>query len=310
MFTTYTVADFRPQSAKRLRALPSPTAAPFAAMPTGAEPTVSDSPKINDQNTARQSAELQTPAQTSPSARTVSKTGCTSTKLGSVMPFAPLPVKCKPSEDSATGVGQHSSLGTETPGPGAAQPSGLQRIKTDVAGVQAVLSPEDWEQHKSNLPPGYGSIQTIGPSSKKLTISVADRGQPLSQIGLRNFMTVLATADGATKSRPLLPSQIRALSELFGKASIGDNQHTNTNRWMPYTFKMFSASAFIVNGRPVVEVEGQFVDVNGQRVREHIGLYTLQRNRVTRIFLDATSKDDYIYGRWLYKYLLKTIEWS
>lgn len=123
-------------------------------------------------------------------------------------------------------------------------------------------------------------------------------------------MNVLATADGATKSRPLLPSQIRSLSELFGKASVGDNQHSNTNRWMPYTFKMFSASAFIVNGRPVIEVEGQFVDTNGQRIRDHIGLYTMQRNKVSRIFLDASSKDDYIYGRWLYKCLLRTIEWS
>jgi|AGTN01.1.fsa_nt_gi hypothetical protein len=305
MFTTYTVADFRPQSAKGLHALPSPTAAPFAATPTGTgslEPAAHVAPAAPlTPSKPSASPKPPAPAETTPVATTVGKTGWKSTKLGSVVPFAPLPPNTEPYAKPATE--QPSGLGT-------APPSGLQRLPIDAAGVQAILVPEEWEQHKSNLPPGYGSIQTIGPTSKKLTISVADRGQPLSQSGLRNFMNVLATADGATKSRPLLPSQIKSLSELFGKASIGDNQHTNTNRWMPYTFKMFSASAFIVNGRPVIEVEGQFVDANGQRIRDHIGLYTMQRNKVSRIFLDATSKDDYIYGRWLYKYLLKTIEWS
>ncbi len=197
----------------------------------------------------------------------------------------------------------------------AANTGGQTRHEVDVAGVKSVEVPSNWSQTTESYLGGRGLISTFSPGGNTdVVLSVLDKGSRLNQDQTNALDAVLNLADHNGRPRVLLPSQIKSITEALGTTTVGDNQYTNTAKPPDPTspvFKIMSAQVITVDGKPVVEVDGQFVNENGQRVRDYIGIFGKgDGGHVNQMFLQSSSKDEYIKGRKVYKDALQSLDWK
>ena len=158
-------------------------------------------------------------------------------------------------------------------------------------------------------------ISTFSPGGKSdLVLSVLDKGTKLNAAQANNFDEVLALADPNGRPKLLLPSQIKSISDALGKTAVGDNQYANAAKPPAPSapvFKIQSTQVITVAGKPVVEVEGQFVDQNGKGIKEFVGIFGKgDDGKVNQMFMQTSSKDEFIKGRKVYKHALESLEWQ
>ena len=136
------------------------------------------------------------------------------------------------------------------------------------------------------------------PANADVTLNFYDRGHELGPAGKKSFQDILERKGGSEKAQPLLPSEVAALSEVFGINSVGDNQFSNGNKAggaAGPVFHLDMAYAQKVQGHRSVFVEGRFVDENGAPQREFVGAYIEGANgagsRVQEVYLEGSFSD-------------------
>lgn len=192
---------------------------------------------------------------------------------------------------------------------------GAESSKHDIgiAGIRSMDLPDSWSQTRE-VYQTRGDRMTFTPAGQgDLALTVINKGRSLNDTQLANFDAVLATADQSGRPKVLLPSQIRSITDALDKTTVGDNQYVNSARPPDPTspvFKVTSAQVITVDGRPVVEIEGQFLDENGQRIKDYIGMFgKIEGNKVGQVFVQSSSKDEFIRGRKVYKDALSSLDW-
>lgn len=189
------------------------------------------------------------------------------------------------------------------------------REEVNVAGIKSIDVPNSWSQSTEGYLGGRGLISTFSPGGNSdMVLSVLDKGTRLNQAQQSNLDSVLSLADPAGRPRVLLPAQIRSVTDALGKTTVGDNQYVNTAKPpdpAAPVFRISSAQVITVDGKPVIEVEGQFMDENGQRLKDYIGIYGKgDDGKINQMFLQTSSKDEYLKGRKIYKDALQTLDWK
>lgn len=136
------------------------------------------------------------------------------------------------------------------------------------------------------------------PDNSDVTLNFYDRGHELSREADKSFQEILSRKGGSGKAQPLLPSEVEALSEVFGVNSVGDNQFSNKNKTGGAAGPVFNidmAYGMEVRGHRSIFVEGRFLDGNGVPEREFIGAYIEGSNgaasRVQEVYLEGSFSE-------------------
>lgn len=197
----------------------------------------------------------------------------------------------------------------------ASQTGGQGRHEVNVSGIKSVDVPNSWTQTTDSYLGGRGLVSTFSPGGNSdMVLSVLDKGTRLNADQSKNLDSVLSLADSNGRPKVLLPSQIRSVTDALGKTTVGDNQYVNTAKPpdpAAPVFKIMAAQVITVDGRPVIEVEGQFLDENGQRLKDYIGIYGKgEDGKINQMFMQTSSKDEYLKGRKIYKDALQSLDWK
>jgi len=138
-------------------------------------------------------------------------------------------------------------------------------------------------------------------------------GLPVSENAEQAFLRLLQSKPADTRPQVLLPSEIRALSEVLGMSSpVGNNQFT------PHTvspdFYLLDASTMKVNGETVLWVEG---NLNSHGVlKSYIGIFmdggrdpVTGREKIEEVTMQAPPEECFNYRR-TFKDVVGSISWS
>lgn len=149
--------------------------------------------------------------------------------------------------------------------------------------IKGLEAPAGWQpgaSEKNGL--GPRSLETFHPPGEPdVTMSVFNRGMPVSDASAAAFREILARKPAHAGAQALTPDEIRSLREIMGQNNAGDNQYTNGQPDLyPPVFDLKNAQTARINGRTVLAVRGAFVDVNdgkpaGQHnpVKEFVGIF-------------------------------------
>jgi hypothetical protein len=153
------------------------------------------------------------------------------------------------------------------------------------------------------------------PQTPDVTINVFYRGNPIaaeSSNALRRIQQDKPAANGPEK---LSPDEIRELSQVFGRNTVGDNQYTNDAPKGSHDYAVFhinTAETFKLNGQTVLKVAGTFQDENAVPVTEYQGYLFESKDdpqQIEEIFFQAPNKDKYLQYVKLFEDSLSSLQW-
>lgn len=164
---------------------------------------------------------------------------------------------------------------------------------SDRGPIVDITLPNGWTQREHSFGTlGQSSNEVFGPAGDATTkLGIFYSGLPVGDDAAKAFRDILEKKpadDGAPQA--LTPDEIRSLSSVLGRYQAGDNQHTNSGQYRAPTFDMRNAITMQVNGRTVVAVEGSFVDVRGNALRDFVGIFADSDGtgkRVEQVFMST-----------------------
>ncbi|MBP9090156.1 hypothetical protein KBI23_03945 [bacterium] len=162
-----------------------------------------------------------------------------------------------------------------------------------------IAPPAGWIKSKTPFSQaGNSSLESFSPpGNPDLTINHYYRGHELNDQAAESFRNILEKKPATNQEQLLSPTEIKALSQVFGQASVGDNQYSNSTKSgtsAAPTFELDVAYTKQIRGMPGVVVEGRFVDANGTPQREFIGAFidsTGTGKVVQEVYLEGSSSD-------------------
>jgi hypothetical protein len=162
-----------------------------------------------------------------------------------------------------------------------------------------IAPPAGWIKSKTPFSQAdNSSLESFSPpGNPDLTINHYYRGHELNNQSAEAFRNILEKKPAANREQLLSPSEIKALSQVFGQSSVGDNQHSNSaapGTSAAPTFQLDLAYTKQIKGMPGVVVEGRFVDANGTPQKEFIGAFidsTGTGKVVQEVYLEGSSSD-------------------
>lgn len=178
--------------------------------------------------------------------------------------------------------------------------------------IKSVDIPTSWSR-SSRYEDAVGSIVNFKPAAGKASLTSLEHNRPISEQAKQDFKKLLEENTATTKM--LTPGQVRSLSEVLGERHMGDNQYTNPAKYPAADaplFKLTNAQVMKVNGRNVLEVEGSFMDQNGQPTELYRGVFSpsgKDGNKVNEFFLAAPSREELVQQDSAYRKAIKSIEW-
>lgn len=146
---------------------------------------------------------------------------------------------------------------------------------SDRGPIKNIQFPNGWQQTDSTTGGiGNRSIETYGPpGDRSIGISVFYGGLPTSDTGAKAFTQLLKDKPAESGPQQLTAEDIKSIADALGRLNVGDNQYTNTGRYRPPVFHIDSARTEQMNGRTVLSVQGNFVDMNGKPVKGFNGIF-------------------------------------
>lgn len=179
--------------------------------------------------------------------------------------------------------------------------------------IKSMQLPEGWslsdtvtggigQRLQEKYSPGDGSDTTL---------SVYYRGLPLNDQGADAFKQILASKPADSRSEVLTPREIRLLKDVMGPLTIGNNQYTNDGSTAPPNFHVGVAATTKINGKTVLEVDGNFVDSNGNPVNHYRGIFADANGDgkvVEQVMLEGT--DQFSKHLKSYKEAIHSIQWQ
>lgn len=137
------------------------------------------------------------------------------------------------------------------------------------------------------------------PEMENITINVFFRGYPVSEEAIKALKELLERKQATNAPQDLSEDEIRDLSHVFGRNTVGDNQYTNDGQKGNYdyhVFHMLSAQTINLRGRTVIQVTGTFQDEHGTPTTEYSG-YLFQSSvvpdNIEEIFFQAPTRELY-----------------
>jgi len=177
----------------------------------------------------------------------------------------------------------------------------------------AITLPETWKSSSGDR--GTMKMTIFSSPKDSADLVLFDRGAPLSDLSAKAFNKLLSENANLTKPKELLPTEIKNLANVMGGTTIGDNQYTNTVKPpdpRSPVFHILSAHLMPLNGRTVLEVQGNFVSETGAKGKEFNGIFIpggKDGERVKEFFLQADNLTDATIHQKEYKQSLQSIKW-
>jgi hypothetical protein len=185
----------------------------------------------------------------------------------------------------------------------------------DAGPIQQMTAPMGWTflQEKGLMGLGTRALIQFTPSEcESICLSVFYRGVPIGDNAAVDFQRILRSRPAINRSEVLVAQEIRALSDVMNRSTVGDNQYSNATGNPSAKFKLRSAQTVNLNGRTVLEVDGSFLDIYGNSIKDFRGIYAnggLHATRIQQVFLQARPEE---FPRYLrdYKAAINSIQWK
>jgi len=188
---------------------------------------------------------------------------------------------------------------------------------TDIGPFKKISAPEQWRRNALRIPMGnrleLPVIQLSLPGKEEdLEIGIFYRGKLESQDDGDNFHALLQQHSQSQAPVALSPGQIRSLTRILDLA--GFNQYVFPRHLSGYNpdFQLRSAQVCILNGRPVLRVDGEFrADVAPDTY--YLCLYVegdKSGRKIYELYLRASDRALYFRALPAFNQLLESIEWA
>lgn len=142
-----------------------------------------------------------------------------------------------------------------------------------------------------------------------------ERGMPVNVQSSRAFDKLISENANLTKPKELMPTEIKNLTQVLGSTTVGDNQYTNSAKPpdpRSPAFNLLSAHLMSLNGRTILEVQGNFVSATGVKGKEFKGIFVPSGEngeRIKQFYLQADNATDAAIHQREYKQALQSIKW-
>ncbi|MBA4026662.1 MAG: hypothetical protein C0473_00320 [Cyanobacteria bacterium DS3.002] len=165
--------------------------------------------------------------------------------------------------------------------------------------VVEITPPAGWLKSKPHPSQAdNSSLESFSPpGNPDVTLNRYYRGHELNDQSAAAFRNILEKKPATNQEQLLSPSEIKALSQVFGQSSVGDNQYSNSTKSgtsASPAFELDVAYTKQIKGKPGVVVEGRFVDADGTPQKEFIGAFidsTGTGKVVQEVYLEGSSSD-------------------
>lgn len=180
--------------------------------------------------------------------------------------------------------------------------------------LQSMTLPSGW-QAEPRKTTGRGPDEVLGfyaPGDTETRIASFIRGDELSQASQDALSATLKAKPADKGPEALSPDEIRSLTEVFDRRNLGNNQHNNDGKTaVGPVFHITGANTVQIQGRTVVEVQGHYLDRQGNPVNQYHGILfqSSDRARVQQIYM-VTNLDQYATRRREFRDTLNSIQWK
>ena len=186
-------------------------------------------------------------------------------------------------------------------------------VKGPDGSIASVTVPVGWQSEESSYLKEGQVIRYHANDGTGLTFGIMETGRPVSTTAQADFERMLAANKDIRQPKPLTPDEISKLSEVLGRTTLGDNQHSNRHRTpdpQAPAFNMQSAQWVNVNARTVLEVKGAFVDYNGVPTNHYRGIFVPSTDKgITQAFIETQSHDTFDKSNATYRQIIDSIRW-
>lgn len=139
----------------------------------------------------------------------------------------------------------------------------IDNLSVKLGSIASVRLPHGWRATQSE-----SSCRLRPAADPSVCVKFVVRSQMMDSAIAANFRQLLAAKPANTRAEVLLPSEIRAVSDMLGVAAI--NQHVLSQG---YGFKLTHAATVCVNAKTMLEIRGTFVTSNGQIISDFQAYY-------------------------------------
>jgi len=187
---------------------------------------------------------------------------------------------------------------------------------TDIGPFKKLTTPPEWRRKTLRLPQtnrmDLPVVQLILPGKEEeMEIGILYRGKLENEFDGENFHALLQMNKETATPVALSPGEIRSLTRVLNLA--GFNQYAFPRHITGYNpdFLLRSAQVFLLNGRPVLKVDGEFkADINTDTF--FACLYAEADNagrKIYEIYLRATDRETYLRTLPAFRSIAESIEW-
>lgn len=188
---------------------------------------------------------------------------------------------------------------------------------TDIGPFKKLVVPAEWQRRSLRIPQSNRMelpvIQLSLPGKEdSLEIGIFYRGKLESEDDGANFHALLEQNKESKTAVTLTPGQIRSLTRTLDLA--GFNQYVFPRHLSGYNpdFQLRSAQVYVLNGRPVLRVEGEFkadLDTDTYFACLYVEADSSGR-KVFELYLRASDRDTFFKGLQVFKQINESIEWA
>lgn len=186
-------------------------------------------------------------------------------------------------------------------------------VKFPAGSIESITVPGTWKESRENSA-GQGMLTRFSPHrDSQFNFAIFDDNRPIPATTQASLQQLLAQNHDLTVPKALTPQQINELTDMFDRSEVGDNQFSNKiqppNPQCP-VFQMSSAMLTSVNGRPVIEVKGAYVDQHGKPTNHYRGMFVPGEGiRVQQIFMQSPSKQEFDANNDAFRTIVNSARW-
>ena len=191
------------------------------------------------------------------------------------------------------------------------QKSGNESVSINQEGsIYSANLPGDWNSTRENL--AIRTLTRLHPKDdESVSISMIQPGRPITAAAAEAFHSLLNQP-----AHTLSPDEVKSVEKVMNTLNAGDNQYTNSaqpgDRYAP-NFRLSGSRTGEINGKPVLEVEGSFVNQMGNPTDVFKGIFIDRDGTGTSIqgvALDAPDSQRYSQYSTAFENMLQSIKWS